>query len=230
MRHPSRKYIDAKLADINALLNHNWTDKDIQEKISKQTAMEKKYDPANAMNLQREKINKRREIAQNDDDAEEVAKCDAELAALENQKLNGTSSSQARDSPAKPKHKEREQERLAKLNIETRRTNAEEVRKALVEERRKIQKAREKAIAEAKAKAAAKAEEAANGSKSDLFGETPTASRLGTPANGTPKRSGTPANGSIGKKPTGPLGAVRGRAKMDDDVIGSMDLGIDIEI
>lgn len=230
MRHPSRKYIDAKLADINALLNHNWTDKDIQEKISKQTAMEKKYDPANAMNLQREKINKRREIAQNDDDAEEVAKCDAELAALENQKLNGTSNSQARDSPAKPKHKEREQERLAKLNIETRRTNAEEVRKALVEERRKIQKAREKAIAEAKAKAAAKAEEAANGSKSDLFGETPTASRLGTPANGTPKRSGTPANGSIGKKPTGPLGAVRGRAKMDDDVIGSMDLGIDIEI
>lgn len=235
MRHPTRKFIDAKLSDINALLNHNWTDKDIQEKISKQTAMEKKYDPANAANLQREKINKRRATAQDDGDADEVAKCDAELAALENQKLNGASSSQARDSPAKPKHKEREQERLAKLNIETRRTNAEEVRKALVEERRKIQKAREKAIAEAKAKAAAaakQAEEATNGSKSDLFGETPTASRLGTPANGTPKisRAGTPANGSAGKKPSGPLGAVRGRARMDDDVIGSMDLGIDIDI
>lgn len=233
MRAPSRKFINGKLDDIHALLNHTWTEADIQSKISKQNAMEKKYDPANAVNLQREKINKRRAIAQENDDAEEVAKCDAELAALENQQVNGGGlKTQARESPIKPKQKEREQERLAKLNIETRRTNAEEVRKALVEERRKIQKAREKAIAEAKAKAAEakKAEEAAT--KSDLFGDTPDVSRLGTPANGTPKpsRTATPANGGVGKKPAGPLGAVRGRSKMDDDVIGSMDLGIDIDI
>lgn len=197
--------------------------------------MEKKYDPANAANLQREKINKRRAIAQDEDDAEEVAKCDAELAALENQKLNGASRSQPRESPAKPKQKQKEHERLQKLNIETRRTNAEEVRKALVEERRKIQKAREKAIAEAKAKAAAQAkaaENAASGLGADLFGEASDISRLGTPANGTPKisRTNTPANGSAGKKPAGPIGALKGRSKMDDDVIGSMDLGIDIEI
>ena len=193
--------------------------------------MEKKYDPANAANLQREKINKRRAIAQEEDDAEEVAKCDAELAALENQKLNGASRSQPRESPAKPKQKQMEHERLQKLNIETRRTNAEEVRKALVEERRKIQKAREKAIAEAKAKAKA-AESAASGLGADLFGEASDISRLGTPANGTPKisRAGTPANGTASKKSGGPIGAIKGRSKMDDDVIGSMDMGIDIEI
>lgn len=235
LRAPSRKFINGKLDDIHALLNHNWTDDDIQSKISKQRAMEKKYDPANAANLQREKINKRRAIAQDEDDAEEVAKCDAELAALENQKLNGASRSQPRESPAKPKQKQKEHERLQKLNIETRRTNAEEVRKALVEERRKIQKAREKAIAEAKAKAAAQAkaaENAASGLGADLFGEASDISRLGTPANGTPKisRTNTPANGSAGKKPAGPIGALKGRSKMDDDVIGSMDLGIDIEI
>jgi RNA polymerase-associated protein RTF1 len=119
-----------------------------------------------------------------------------------------------------------EHERLQKLNIETRRTNAEEVRKALVEERRKIMKAREKAIAEAKAKAKA-AEAAASG---DLFGDASDISRVGTPANGAPKasRTGTSANGNAGKK--GPIGAIKGRSKMDDDVIGSMDLGIDIEI
>jgi RNA polymerase-associated protein RTF1 len=227
LRAPSRKFINGKLDDIHALLNHNWTDDDIQSKISKQRAMEKKYDPANAANLQREKINKRRAIAQDEDDAEEVAKCDAELAALENQKLNGGSRSQPRDSPAKPKGKQMEHERLQKLNIETRRTNAEEVRKALVEERKKITKAREKAIAEAKAKAEAAAKAAASG---DLFGEASDISRVGTPANGAPKisRTGTPANGNAGKK--GPIGAIKGRSKMDDDVIGSMDLGIDIEI
>jgi len=120
-----------------------------------------------------------------------------------------------------------EHERLQKLNIETRRTNAEEVRKALVEERRKIQKAREKAIAEAKAKKAAA--DAASAVGADLFGDASDISRLGTPANGEPKisRTSTPANG---KKSAGPIGAIKGRSKMDDDVIGSMDLGIDIEI
>lgn len=232
MRMPNRKFINNKLDDIHALLNHNWTEEDIQSKINKQRAMAKKHDPANALNLQREKINKRRTIAQENDDAEEVAKCDAELASLENQRLNPpTTSVTAKGGPVQPEHK-REQDRLAELNHQTRRTNAEEVRKALVEEKRKMQRARERAIAEAKAK---RAEEDAkkNGSlaiPSDLFGEGSDISRTNTPANGTPKKSraGTPANGV--KKAGGLFGKVGGR-KMDDEVIGSMDMGIDdIEI
>jgi hypothetical protein len=34
----------------------------------------------------------------------------------------------------------------------------------------------------------------------------------------------------VSKRPAGPIGAIKGRPKMDDDVIGSLDLGIDIEI
>lgn len=119
LRAPSRKFINAKLDDIHALLNHNWTEADIQAKISKQSAMEKKYDPANAVNLQREKINKRRARAQEDDDADEVAKCDAELADLENHNASNGSRSQPRELPSKPKQKQMEHERLQKLNIET---------------------------------------------------------------------------------------------------------------
>jgi RNA polymerase-associated protein RTF1 len=65
-----------------------------------------------------------------------------------------------------------------------------------------------------------------------LFGETSDVSRLGTTANGTPKRSrtSTPAVSGLSKKPAGPIGAIKGKPKMDDDIIGSMDLGIDIEI
>lgn len=235
LRAPSRKFINAKLDDIHALLNHNWTEADIQAKISKQSAMEKKYDPANAVNLQREKINKRRARAQEDDDADEVAKCDAELADLENHNASNGSRSQPRELPSKPKQKQMEHERLQKLNIETRRANAEAIRKALVKDHKKVLDARTKAIAEAKAKKAAEAkaaEDAASGSKSDLFGETSDVSRLGTTANGTPKRSrtSTPAVSGLSKKPAGPIGAIKGKPKMDDDIIGSMDLGIDIEI
>ena len=202
----SRKFINAKLDDIHALLNHNWTEADIQAKISKQSAMEKKYDPANAVNLQREKINKRRARAQEDDDADEVAKCDAELADLENHNASNGSRSQPRELPSKPKQKQMEHERLQKLNIETRRANAEAIRKALVKDHKKVLDARNKAIAEAKAKKAAEAkaaEEAASGSKSDLFGEASDVSRLGTPANGTPTRSrtSTPAVSGLSKKP-----------------------------
>jgi RNA polymerase-associated protein RTF1 len=240
LRAPSRKFITSKLDDIHALLNHNWTDADIQAKINKQSVMEKKYHPSNAANLQREKINKRRAIAQDEEDAEEVAKCDAELAALENQKLNSGSQPQARDLPPKQTPKKMEHERLQKLNIATRRTNAEEVRKALLEERRVIQKARVEAIAKAKADKARvaaearKAEDAALGVKPDLFGEGSDVSGLGTPANGTPKRSqtSTPPTSSLKTKTTGPIGAIRSMQRMDDDedVIASLGIDIDIEI
>ena len=114
------------------------------------------------------------------------------------------------------------------------------MRKALVEEKRKLAKSREKAIADAKAKAAATAAAKGDGSlkvpgndMKDLFGEGSDASRAATPANGTPKasRAGTPAIGGLKEKKKGPLGAVRGISKMEDEVLGGMDLGIeDIEI
>lgn len=238
---PSRKTLKQRLDGINALLNRQWTEDDIQNKINKQRAMADKYSPANQAKLQMEKLTKRRTIAEEEGDDEEVARCDAEIATLQNGQSNGNAHPKTA-SPAKPgkSEKQREQDRLAALNTQTRRTNAEEVRKALVEEKRKLARAREKAIAEAKAKAAAAAA-AANGDgglkvSGDLFGEGSDASRAATPVNGTPKasRAGTPAVGGVKalmEKKKGPLGAVRGGRGGEDEVLGGMDLGMDdIEI
>ncbi len=60
----------------------------------------------------------------------------------------------------------------------------------------------------------------------DMFGEETDGSRAGTPME-TPKKSGV---GMSVKKATGPVGSLKVR-ELDDDVIGSLDLGIDeIEI
>ena len=241
MRVPSKKLINQKLDDINALLNHQWTEDDIQNKINKQRAMAEKHSPANQARLQVEKLENRRTIAEEEGDDGEVARCDVEIAALQNSQSNGSVAAH-KASPAKPgkSEKQREQDRLAALNHQTRRTNTEEVRKALVEEKRRLAKARERAMAESKAKRAAAA--AANSGlkvpgneMKDLFGEGSDVSRAVTPVDGTPKisRAGTPVVGGlvVKEKKKGPLGAVRGVSRIEDEVLGGLDLGIeDIDI
>ena len=91
-----------------------------------------------------------------------------------------------------------------------------------------------KAKAEAEANAALKAEGKEGALKKaamkDLFGEGSDTSRAGTPANGidTPKKkksgTNTPQNGV-----KGPIGALK-KNNLEDDVMGDLDLGIDIEI
>jgi len=240
IRIPSRKYLSGRLDDINSLLNTKWNEDEINTKIAKQRAMERKHDPANAPRLKRENITKRKLRAEESGDADEIVRCDAELAALENNmassSLNGSNG--ARPSPIK-KSNATKQERLAQLNAKNRGKNAEEVRKALLEEKRKLQAAREQAATEAKTKAEQKrkAEEAKllavpRSDMSDLFGEGSDISRAGTPLGGTPRRSraGTPMNGVKKEKSLlGAVGAIK-KKNLDDDVIGSMDLGIDVEI
>jgi len=268
IRVPSRKYLTGRLDGINALLNMNWNEEQISAKIAKQRAMERRYDPANAARLKRDNITKRRVAAEEAGDTDEVTKCDAELAALENNKLahsgslNGHGGNNGHGHGVKPSNlisangavKKNatgvpigsKQERLAQLNAKNRGKNTEEVRRALLEEKRKLQLAREQAAVDARAKAekkqraedeaaAAKAKLLAvpRGDLSDLFGEGSDISRTGTPVGGTPKRSraATPLNGGAGvkKEKSGLLGTIK-KKNLDDDVIGSLDLGIDIEI
>ncbi|KAK5120627.1 hypothetical protein LTR85_005985 [Meristemomyces frigidus] len=253
-RVPKKTYLEARLQDIHKLLNTEWTDELLSKKFANQRAMERKHDPANAARLKREKIVKRKMEAEEGGDAEEIMRCDAELAALENSShsitngSNGFKGSSAKKDFAAATVPARQQDRLAALNQKNRGKNAEEVRKALLEEKRKLQAAREQAVAEAKAKAAneaakKKAEEDAKllavpkNDMSDLFGEGSDISRAGTPVNGAVRspgkrsRAGTPLGG-LRKERSG-LGKVVGAIKkksLDDDVIGSLDLGIDVEI
>ncbi|QIW94702.1 hypothetical protein AMS68_000220 [Peltaster fructicola] len=229
VRLPTRKALNTKLDQIHALLNRKWTDEDISSKINKQKAIEKKYDPANAANLAREKILKRKQAAEEDEDFDEIATCNAELQALE-ANSNGNALGRA-PIAVKALKATTEQDRLAARNALTRKTNSEEVRKALLEERRREIAHREKVIAEAKAKAAAEAEAKSKLQvpDADLFGSD--VSRAGTPSSSVKKLK--TANGVRSSSQNGikrPIGALRTEHKNDDDVIAAMDLGIDIEI
>lgn len=219
MRLPSRKFLLSKLDAIHALLNQNFTEETLQIKFAKQRAMEQKYDPIHIAKQKRKDITKRRYEAELSGDQEEVARCDSELEALDNAGSSMNGASKPKLPPAKPAH----QDHMAKLNQNNRTRNAQEVRQALIAERKK--RIKEHETAEKKKAAAARL------SEKDLFGETPNGSRAGTPANGasTPKKSraGTPQVTAPTRK--GPIGALK-QKHLDDEMIGSLDLGIDVEI
>ncbi|KAF2193806.1 hypothetical protein K469DRAFT_712633 [Zopfia rhizophila CBS 207.26] len=118
-------------------------------------------------------------------------------------------------------------QRLAEINRANRKTNSEQIRKALIEERHaelRARKAREKELLKQREEEKkAKLLQVPSSNTDDLF-EGSDRSRSATPA---VARAGTPAKTSQEKK--GGIPTFRKR-KMDDDIISSMDLGIDIEI
>jgi RNA polymerase-associated protein RTF1 len=252
LRVPRRTWLHQKLDDIHKFLNVEWTEQVLAGKFARQQEMRRRIDPANAAKVKRESILKRKAEAENADDWEEASRCDAELAALENNAASSNGMTIAtRPSPVKTKPvvMENTQDRLALLNQKNRGKNSNDVRQALIEERRK----RERAIAQAKVRAEIEAAEAARlstegGTKDgllavpgaskammrELFGDSPGTSRAGTPFSGvgTPgmrrSRAGTPINGIGGaKKEKSALGF--GSMKKEDEDVG-LDLGIDVEI
>lgn len=204
--------------------------------------MQKRLDPANAANIKRQAISKRKQEAEENEDFEEAARCDAELAALENN-ASTNSPLKPKTSPIKAVHTS--QENLAAINQKNRSKNADDVRRALLEERKKFHRGRERALAEAKA-AKAEAERLEAEKKraenllgvpgadlSELFGSD--ISRGGTPVSGisTPmrrSRAGTPLNG-IKKEKSG-LSMVVGKKKKQqaEDELSGLGLDIDVEI
>lgn len=234
VRVPKKAHLTQKLDDIHRFLNPDWTETVLQTKFAKQRAMEKRLDPANIAKAKHEAILKRKADAEETNDEEELARCDAELAALENT-ANGSLAKQVIRSPAKPAQVS-QQDKLALLNQKNRGRNSEDVRKALIEERRKIFKERERMAAEKRAKEAeAKAEAERKNllgvpgpDMKELFGDLSDASRAGTPMSGvsTPKlrrsRQGTPAAAVVKSK--------LGKVVDDGDEMAGLDLGIDVEI
>jgi len=224
IRFPNKRQIDHKLADIHALLEHQWTEEDIQSKINKSNTMRVKH-----LSFGRDRIIKRRDEANSRGDDAVVARCNQELATYD---AGGPKpESKAGASPA---NKHAQQERLAQLNRQNRKLNSEEVRKAQIANKRAEQKARDEAIARQRKSEAEKAASAAKNSSlaipDDLFGDASDISRAGTPGAISPKkgmsRAGTPATGVPEKKKFGQFR----KKNLDDDVIAGMDLGIEIDI
>lgn len=249
MKLPTKSYLISKINDINVLLNHRFTDEEIQEKLRRSGVLQNRF-----ASLERAAIASRRKLAVERGDEAAIAKLDAELAALDGPKLAfGTSLRKAapkNSSPAEPS----QQERLAALNRANRKANTQDVRRAQQAERKAEALAR-KAVERgeavqnpfARVKTRAKvhhdihkdalAPPSSSRGLDDLFeGNSREISRSGTPLSigdtkspkpsDTPKRGGTPLHS--GEKISG-LPRI-GKRNMDDDVIAAMDFGIEIDI
>ncbi|PSK42293.1 hypothetical protein B9Z65_4207 [Elsinoe australis] len=222
IRLPTKRQLAAKCDDERAMIEHQFTDADIQVKVDKARKMRKAFE-----DHQRDRLVRRRDDASSRGDEATVARINKELTQYD---AGGPTTKNG--SPVK---KQDQQSRLAELNKANRKSNAEEIRKALVMEKEAKERRRAAAMKaeEERKKAEAEAAAANAGLKvpgDDLFGEGSDISRAGTPMNGTPKkgrsRAGTPMNALKEKKSYGQFT----KKKMDDEVIASMDLGIDIDI
>ncbi|KAL2148197.1 hypothetical protein VTH82DRAFT_6900 [Thermothelomyces myriococcoides] len=221
---PTKPQLVAKIADINGLIERTWTDQEVSEKLKRQNALHIKYS-----GIQRENVAKQLEQARARGDEEAVARLQEKLDNLEVPRLAFRTSL----NPAKKRAENRgptQQEKLAMLNIENRRRNAEAVRKAQLLERARAREAEAR-----RAAAAAAAAASAGGSGVS----TPSANGNGSGSgSGTPNKAGQSAEllPHIAKlqeqqrsqaKPGVP---VIHKPLNDDDIIGALDLDIDVEI
>ncbi|KAI0389961.1 hypothetical protein F5Y17DRAFT_446737 [Xylariaceae sp. FL0594] len=129
---PKREQVDAKIDDINALRNRVWTDKEVSDRLARMQSLMKKYDSSERNRL----VNKLDEAKERGDDAR-VAELQEQLDKMEVPKLAFRTSSllpAKKSAPSTPS----QQDRLAQLNAQRRRENAEAVRKAQIAERARI--------------------------------------------------------------------------------------------
>lgn len=235
---PTKSFLISKLAEFDAVVGHQFTDEELTEKLKRQGVMQKKD-----AYFERNSINGRRRAAELKGDEGAIAKCDAELAALDGPKLKyGTFLVDPKAKPVVPAGPS-QQERLAELNRANRKANRENVRKAQLAERKADRINREavqrgEAIPNsfARVKTYAKTHHDANESLNPLVarqnGGSRDISRSVTPAAvTTPKVEATkPVFSSPAQQFTASGMPVLGNRNMDDEIIAAMDLGIDIEI
>lgn len=221
----TKSQITKKVADINRLLNHKFTNEELNEKLRKQGSLDSKMKI-----FKRVELEKQLKIARELGNEAEVEKLQVELAN-QGPKLAFSAST------SKPRvEKISEHERLLQLNLRNQKMNTENVRRAQLEERKASRKAAA-AVARGEAsinpflrvKTRAKTHHDVNGStlKAEENG-----SRSATPASATsnantPDRSSTPSN-SQKKQAKG--GATIRHRNMDDENIAALDMDIDIEI
>jgi RNA polymerase-associated protein RTF1 len=224
-----------KVDDINRLINHSWTAEEIKTRLARINDLKRRFDPA-----ERERIAKLLDEARQRGDDDRAEELQEELDNLGSQRLAFRTSLGSSKHSEAPKVQS-EQDRLAERNRENRRLNAEAVRKAQLKE-----KAKSKEI-----EAALKRGETYQGDMSrrlrtkakfvhdanDKVEQKSTANGSGTstPGNSTPK----PAAKSQLLPHLVKLQEEKHKEKgiptihkplMDDDVIGSLDLDIDVEI
>lgn len=236
---PTKAFLNDKIDDINSLINHKWTSEEIKARLKRKNDLRRQFDPA-----ERERVARQLEEARERGDDIKMEELQEELDKLSTQRLAFKTSlgpSKLSDAPKG----QSEQDRLAERNRENRRLNAEAVRKAQLKE-----KAKSREI-----EAALKRGETYQGDMSRRLrtkakfvhdvNESEESKKQATDGSGT----NTPGTGTGTPKAAGKSQLLPHLAKlqeekylqekgiptihkplMDDDVIGSLDLDIDIEI
>lgn len=231
---PSKTKLSSKIDDINQLVNRTWTEAELQEKLNRSGALKNKHIP-----LERTRLTKLIVKARSTGDEDKVASLTAELQALDGPKLAFGTSMKASPRKNVGSQEVSQQEALANLNRENRRKNAEEVRNAQIKERRQY-----RAIDAALARGEAVAEDHSRRVKTKAKFKHDVADTMGSkPASGT--STPNPARTAEVASTKDPLPHIVLLEKMqserkglptlrrplcDDDIIGAIDLGIDIEI
>lgn len=204
---PTKAFLSDKIDDINSLIRHKWTDREIKDRLTRRTDLIKRFDPA-----EKERIGNLLDDARRKGEDDKVEELQEKLDQLGAQRLAfRTSLGPLKAEQAQTKNAE--QDRLAERNRENRRLNAEAVRKAQLKEKAKTREAEE---------ALRRSELAAQEAM------LPTASKT----NGTAKPEVLP---NLAKLQAEKQAQAKGvptihKPLMDDDVIGALDLDIDVDI
>lgn len=246
MTLPTQAFLSDKIDEINGLINHNWTDKEIKARLARKNELRKRFDPA-----ERERVARLLEEAREAGDETRMEELQEQLDKMGSQRLafrtslnpsGGAGAGRGGVSAAEAAAKrESEQDRLAERNREARRQNAEAVRKAQLKER-----ARSRGIELAIQRGEQVEDDPSRRLKTkakfihDINEPLPgadkkTDSGASTPANGTPKAVTKSMPAHLAKLQLEKHAEAKGlptvhKPLMDDDVIGTLDLDIDVDI
>lgn len=226
--------LNSKIDQINNLINHNWTNEEIKARLARRNELRKRFDPA-----ERERVARLLEEATVANHEERMQELQEELDKLGTQRLAFKTSLGPTKSYESPKISS-EQDRLAARNKENRRMNQEAVRKAQLREKAK---AREIEMSLSRGEMVQEEPSRRLRTKAKFIhdvnegpGDSPAGSGVSTPAL-VPTLSETKSGALLphlaklqGKNQDSKGLPTIHKPLMDDDVIGSLDLDIDIEI
>ncbi|SPQ26610.1 f8e7016a-95ce-4a7e-8395-85e6c269b462 [Thermothielavioides terrestris] len=246
---PSKPELVDKIDDINGLLQRTWTEQEVTEKLRRQNALLAKFSGAD-----RDHLTRQLEMALARGDQEAAKRLQERLDNLETPRLAFRTSLH----PEKKKLESRgptQQEKLAMLNAENRRRNAEAVRKAQLMERARTREIEMrlnrgeqveddhsrrmrtgmKLVHDGNESREPTAKNGAASASANGSGASTPATATTTPSgNGTPSQK--PVLPHIAKlqeqqrKQAKPGVPVIHKPLTDDDIIGALDLDIDVEI
>jgi RNA polymerase-associated protein RTF1 len=237
---PKTAFLINKIADINALCERRLTDEDINAKIERKNALRRKFDPQ-----ERERVEEELQKAKSKGNQKLTESLQERLDELQSARL-AFRTSLAPQQPSTPSGNGiSQQDRLAQLNRENRRKNTEAVRKAQIREKAQA-RFEEDALArgevikgdlsrrlKTKAKFVHDINDKGADGKSGANGSGTSTPANGTPSLGPQKHSSlTPHLLRLQQEKHAESKGIPTIHKplLDDDIIGSLDLDIDVEI